>query len=54
MKAKGVVFTAPESVEVWDLDIPEPGPEEVLVRVTHSGISMGTEGWILKNKASYP
>ncbi len=57
MKAKGVVFTAPESVEVWDLDIPEPGPEEVLVRVTHSGISMGTEGWILKNKykgVTYP
>jgi L-iditol 2-dehydrogenase len=57
MKARGVVFTAPEKVDVWDIDIPEPGPEDVLIRVLYSGISIGTEGWILMNKykgVTYP
>ena len=49
MKARGVVFTAPYKVEVWDIEVPEPGPEDLLVRVLYSGISVGTEGWILKN-----
>lgn len=49
MKAQGIVFTAPEQVEVWDIEVPEPGPKDVLVRVLYSGISIGTEGWILKN-----
>ena len=57
MKAKGVVFTAPEQVEVWDIEIPEPGPEDLLIRVLYSGISVGTEGWILLGKykgTTYP
>lgn len=49
MKARGVVFTAPEKVEVWDVEVPEPGPRDVLIRVLYSGVSIGTEGWILKN-----
>ena len=57
MKARGVVFPAANQVEVWDIEIPEPGPDEVLVRVLYSGISIGTEGWILKNEykgVTYP
>lgn len=49
MKARGVVFTGPEKVEVWDLDLPEVGPQDVLVRALYSGVSIGTEGWILKD-----
>ena len=57
MKARGVVFTAPEQVEVWDIEIPEPGPEDVFIRVLYSGISVGTEGWNLLGKykgVTYP
>jgi len=49
MKPKGIVFTEPEKVEVWDIELPEPGPEDVVIRVLYSGVSMGTEGWILRN-----
>jgi 3-hydroxyethyl bacteriochlorophyllide a dehydrogenase len=57
MKAKGVVFTAPQEVDVWDIEIPEPGPEDVFIRVLYSGISVGTEGWNLLGKykgVTYP
>jgi 3-hydroxyethyl bacteriochlorophyllide a dehydrogenase len=57
MKARGVVFAASEQVEVWDIGIPEPGPEDLLIRVLYSGISVGTEGWILLGKykgTTYP
>ncbi len=49
MKARGVVFTAREQVEVWDVEIPDPGPKDVLIRVLYSGVSIGTEGWILRD-----
>ena len=49
MKARGVVFTASEKVEVWDVDLPDPGPKDVVIKVLYSGVSTGTEGWILKN-----
>lgn len=57
MKARGVVFTAPEKVEVWDIEVPEPGPKDVLIKVLYSGVSIGTEGWILKDRykgVTYP
>ena len=57
MKARGVVFTAPERVDVWDIELPEPGPEDVAIRVLYSGISIGTEGWVLRNRyrgVTYP
>jgi 2-desacetyl-2-hydroxyethyl bacteriochlorophyllide A dehydrogenase len=55
--ARGVVFTAPQQVEVWDIEIPEPGPEDLFIRVLYSGISVGTEGWNLLGKykgVTYP
>jgi 2-desacetyl-2-hydroxyethyl bacteriochlorophyllide A dehydrogenase len=57
LKAKGVVFTAPERVEVLEVEVPEPTPNDVVIRVLYSGISIGTERWILTNKykgVSYP
>lgn len=49
MKARGVVFTGPEQVEVWDLELPEVGSKDVLIQVLYSGVSIGTEGWILRD-----
>lgn len=39
-KYKAVVYDKPGSIstKVVELDTPEPGPGEVLVRLTHSGV----------------
>ena len=50
MKAKAVVFTAPNTVEVREVDCPDPAPDDVVVRVTHSWISNGTEGSFLRGE----
>ena len=43
MKAKAIEFVAPSVVQVIDVDIPEPGANDAIVRTTFSGISSGTE-----------
>lgn len=43
MKAQAIEFAAPSSVQVIELDLPEPGPNDAIVRTTFSGISSGTE-----------
>ncbi|MBX3011253.1 MAG: zinc-binding dehydrogenase [Caldilineaceae bacterium] len=50
MQAKAVVFTAPHTVEVRPVTCPAPGPRDVVVRVTHSWISNGTEGSFLRGE----
>ncbi|MFC5701614.1 zinc-binding dehydrogenase [Cohnella faecalis] len=35
---KALVYTAPEVMELMDCPVPEPGPDEVLIRVAYSGI----------------
>jgi len=50
MQAKAVVFTAPSVVEYQTVACPEPGPRDVVVRVTHSWISNGTEGSFLRGE----
>ena len=50
MKAEAVVFTAPREVEFRTIDCPEPGPDDVVVRVLHSWISNGTEGSYLRGE----
>jgi 3-hydroxyethyl bacteriochlorophyllide a dehydrogenase len=47
MKCPAVVFLPGQSVDVREVGIPSPGPGESLVRITHSGISAGTELRIL-------
>ena len=37
------MFLAPRRVELAPVDVPEPGPGQVLVRTLRSGISTGTE-----------
>ncbi|MDP8957213.1 MAG: zinc-binding dehydrogenase, partial [Actinomycetota bacterium] len=43
MRARAVRFVRPRMVELLDVDVPEPGPGEVLVGTRYSGISGGTE-----------
>lgn len=50
MQANAVVFTAPNTVEYAPVTTPEPGPADVVVRVTHSWISNGTEGSFLRGE----
>lgn len=47
MKAKAIVFTAPSKVEIADIDIPKPGPGQVLTKTLYSGVSTGTENRVL-------
>lgn len=50
MKADAVVFTVPNTVEYCEVQCPEPGSRDVVVRVTHSWISNGTEGSYLRGE----
>ena len=50
MKAPAVMFPEPGRVEIWDLEVPEPGPDEVRVRTAFSGVSQGTERWALTGR----
>ncbi len=49
-KCEAVAFTAPGKVEIREVELPDRGEEDILVRTLYSGISIGTEGWILRNK----
>lgn len=43
MTGRALYFTDPYTVDVRETPVPDPGPGEVRVRVTRSGISPGTE-----------
>jgi len=49
-----LVFTGPQQVEVRDIPLPPLEPEDVLVRVEYSSISIGTERWCLQGKLREP
>ena len=48
MRTKAVVFTGVGEVEVGEVNVPHPGAGEVLVRTTLTGISVGTDGWMIR------
>jgi 2-desacetyl-2-hydroxyethyl bacteriochlorophyllide A dehydrogenase len=50
MTADAVVFTQPNVVEFRRVEVPDPGPTDVVVRVTQSWISNGTEGSYLRGE----
>ena len=50
MKAKAVVATAPWKIEVLNVQVPDPGPQDVVVHVEHSWISNGTEGSFVRGE----
>ncbi|MCK5571716.1 MAG: zinc-binding dehydrogenase [Bacteroidetes bacterium] len=52
MNADAVVFTAKNRVSYQQILCPDPGPADVVVRITHSWISNGTEGSYLRGERS--
>lgn len=52
MKCQAVVFTAANTVSYQPIVCPDPGPSDVLVRITNSWISNGTEGSYLRGERS--
>lgn len=49
MTTQAVVFESPGKTAFREIELPEPGPEDVLLRTTRSVISSGTEGWVLQD-----
>lgn len=50
MKANAVVFSSKNKVSFEPVVCPDPGPDQVVVDVTHSWISNGTEGSYLRGE----
>lgn len=50
MKAQAVVFPEKNKVTFQEVECPDPGPGDVIVQVTHSWISNGTEGSYLRGE----
>jgi 2-desacetyl-2-hydroxyethyl bacteriochlorophyllide A dehydrogenase len=52
-KALAIVNVAPNRVEVQEVGVPDPGPEDVVVLTRHSMISNGTERSVLAGERDY-
>ena len=50
MKVRMVVFPEPNRAEMREGELPALQEDEILVKVLYSGVSVGTERWILTNK----
>lgn len=50
IRAEAVVFPEPGRVELETIDVPDPGPDDVAVRTAYSGVSQGTERWMLNGR----
>lgn len=50
MKSTAIVFEQPNDVAVRQIELPEPADDELLVRNTVTGVSVGTERWALIGK----
>lgn len=50
MRTRAIVFTAPGTIAVEELTLPDPRPTDVVVRMAVSGVSVGTERWALLGK----
>jgi len=51
--ALAIVNVAPNRVELQEVGIPDPGPDDVVVRTRHSMISNGTERSVLAGERGY-
>lgn len=47
---RAVVFVEPGVVAVREVELPDPGPKELVVRTLYSGVSAGTEVWSLSGR----
>lgn len=43
MRTSAVVMTAPRQIVLDEIGLTEPGPQDIVVEIAHSGISTGTE-----------
>lgn len=50
MQAEAVVAIAPGRVAFQSVSVPEPGADDVVIRITHSWISNGTEGSFVRGE----
>ncbi|MEI6217408.1 MAG: zinc-binding dehydrogenase [bacterium] len=50
IKTEAIVFSAPGKVEIWDVELPDLGPDDVDVELEYSSISVGTERWCYLGK----
>lgn len=50
MLSHAVVFTEPNTVVYQEVETPDPGPDQAVIRLTHSWISNGTEGSFLRGE----
>jgi len=50
MRAQAVVAVEPWRAELREIEAPDPGPDDVVVRLTHSWISNGTEGSFIRGE----
>jgi len=49
-KAQAIVMAGIKTVAVETIDVPQLGPDDVLIRTEYSGVSQGTELWALLGK----
>lgn len=45
-----LVVVGPGAVELSEIRVPEPGPNEVTVRAEYSGVSTGTDRWVAQGR----
>ena len=50
MKANGIIFVQPEKVVFDSVTLPDPTPQDIVVKTEVSGISVGTERWAYLGK----
>lgn len=50
MKTRAILFQEPEQVHVGEVTVPDPGPDEVLIKTAFTCISPGTERRVLAGK----
>jgi len=53
LPAPAVIFSRPGKVDVTTVEVPEPEHGEVLVRTVYSGVSQGTERWLLTGRYNH-
>ena len=52
MRAKALVCDENQNFSYADVTLPDPGPEHLLIRALYSGVSIGTEFALIRNKIS--
>ena len=50
IKSRAIAFLATERAEVVEVQLPEVGENDILIRTHYSGVSAGTDGWIWQKK----